>query len=285
MPLRLKLHSGALTQTVVAHARPSFPHQTIVSRLRPASTQHHSVPSLHFFRLCSSKPPPTSSHDASSNDLSHQVPRSEARSGVRSRGLRRPLIYATAFLLFGVAAGQLVRYMIVPPPLPSPLSLEDAISLRSLHGDADKIAIVQELRSRPDEWSESEAYADPGHIQQNPSLTSIAMGGSRGLGIQRVFWNEKERRVIAVVFFGGALSGWPGVAHGGAIAAILAENMARIAAGNAMDTIGMIQHVSLSSMVETFVTSTWTARLYSLYPAILAWFLLYNERIKLQPLF
>lgn len=61
-----------------------------------------------------------------------------------------------------------------------------------------------------------------------------ALGGARGLGAERVFWNQKEHELVAVVYFGGALSGWPGVTHGGCIATVLAEKMAlaaRLAAG------------------------------------------------------
>ena len=59
------------------------------------------------------------------------------------------------------------------------------------------------------------------------------MAGSRGLGVYRVFWNAKERRGITVVFFGGALAGWPGVTHGGAIATVLQEGMEMVGEGEA----------------------------------------------------
>jgi acyl-coenzyme A thioesterase PaaI-like protein len=41
-----------------------------------------------------------------------------------------------------------------------------------------------------------------------------------------VFWNQKEHELVAVVWFGGAVSGWPGVAHGGAIATVMADKIA-----------------------------------------------------------
>ena len=89
--------------------------------------------------------------------------------------------------------------------------------------------MVQELRSRPHEWAELSVYEDLQESEKKSSMTAGAMGGSRGLGVQRVFWNEKEQRAICVVFFGGALAGWPGVTHGGTIATILQENMERLA--------------------------------------------------------
>lgn len=49
------------------------------------------------------------------------------------------------------------------------------------------------------------------------------------MGVFRVFWNEAEKRSISVVFFGGGLSGWPGVVHGGAIATVLDEALGTVA--------------------------------------------------------
>jgi hypothetical protein len=63
------------------------------------------------------------------------------------------------------------------------------------------------------------------------TFTQKAMAGSGGLGIQRAFWNPVTRELIAVVFFGGRLSGWPGLAHGGAIATVLEDGLSRVIAG------------------------------------------------------
>lgn len=89
--------------------------------------------------------------------------------------------------------------------------------------------MVQELRSRPHDWTELSVYGDLPESEKKSSMTAGAMGGSRGLGVQRLFWNEEEQRTICVVFFGGALAGWPGVTHGGTIATILQENIERLA--------------------------------------------------------
>lgn len=44
--------------------------------------------------------------------------------------------------------------------------------------------------------------------------------------MERLFWNAKEKELVAVVWFGGATSGWPGVTHGGCIATVMTEKMA-----------------------------------------------------------
>ncbi|GAB7344781.1 hypothetical protein MBLNU457_3246t1 [Dothideomycetes sp. NU457] len=57
-------------------------------------------------------------------------------------------------------------------------------------------------------------------------MTREAMAGARGLGVERLFWNTRNHELVAVVWFGGGLSGWPGVTHGGAIATVLGEKAA-----------------------------------------------------------
>lgn len=57
-------------------------------------------------------------------------------------------------------------------------------------------------------------------------MTREAMAGARGLGVERLFWNMRNHELVAVVWFGGGLSGWPGVTHGGALATVLGEKAA-----------------------------------------------------------
>ena len=63
------------------------------------------------------------------------------------------------------------------------------------------------------------------------TLTGESLAGSRGLGVQRAFWNAETKELVAVVWIGGALSGWPGLAHGGAIATIFEDCMSRMIVG------------------------------------------------------
>ncbi|KAI9701211.1 MAG: hypothetical protein M1836_001880 [Candelina mexicana] len=141
----------------------------------------------------------------------------------------RPYIYAAAFLLLGLTAGQYFRLTAVPPPLPVPHSPEDILFLQKLSSDADNLPIVQELRSKSSLWKEWDAYSSMTAAEKERRFSSGPMGGSRGLGLQRIFWNEAEKKAISVIFFGGALSGWPGVTHGGAIATVMDESLGRVA--------------------------------------------------------
>ncbi|KAI5242961.1 hypothetical protein E4T43_04419 [Aureobasidium subglaciale] len=81
-------------------------------------------------------------------------------------------------------------------------------------------AVAASLRGDEGVWRE----LDPKTL--DGSLVNDSLAGARSLGVQRVFWNEKEHELVAVVWFGGAMSGWPGVTHGGGIATVLADKMA-----------------------------------------------------------
>jgi hypothetical protein len=63
------------------------------------------------------------------------------------------------------------------------------------------------------------------------TLTGESLAGSKGLGVQRAFWNAETKELVAVVWIGRALSGWPGLAHGGAVATIFQDCMSRMIAG------------------------------------------------------
>ncbi|MCJ1439509.1 hypothetical protein MMC27_008903 [Xylographa pallens] len=172
-----------------------------------------------------SAPPPSSPLTAQQTPLpttAHPQPPPPPTTP-RSTTRYRTLIYSALFILLGLTAGSYVRVLLVPPPLPLPTTPADLAALSTLNSAFASLPIVRELRSHPDEWNERSPATN--------ALTTHSMAGSRGLGVYRVFWNAKERRGITVVFFGGALAGWPGVTHGGAIATVLQEGMEMVGNG------------------------------------------------------
>lgn len=154
------------------------------------------------------------------------------------------LWYGT-ILSLGVGTGFAARHFAAPLGLPEPGSKDDARILDSLNVDIDKLEIVQDLRKQsysvhsdvpissaadvetPKVWLEIDL--SKGEVEKGGLLG--AMSGTRGLGVQRAFWNSETREMVAVVWIGGGLSGWPGVAHGGAIATVFEEAMARMVRG------------------------------------------------------
>jgi hypothetical protein len=154
-------------------------------------------------------------------------------------------------LALGITAGLGARQFAAPLGLPTPGSPEDKLIVESLGQDIDRLDIVQSLRkqsfnlhsdtlitgagssenSKVKGWVEVDV--DPAKDQEGESRTGMlgALSGTRGFGVQRAFWNAETREMVAVVWIGGGLAGWPGVAHGGAIATIFEETMARMVRG------------------------------------------------------
>lgn len=121
--------------------------------------------------------------------------------------------------------------------------------LESLEQDIDRLEIVQSLRKQSfnlhtdaplSASGAGDKFKVKGWVEVDvDSRRDVlggkglldAMSGTRGLGVQRAFWNAETGELVAVVWIGGGLAGWPGVAHGGAIATIFEETMARMVKG------------------------------------------------------
>ncbi|GAM82858.1 hypothetical protein ANO11243_008440 [Dothideomycetidae sp. 11243] len=84
--------------------------------------------------------------------------------------------------------------------------------------------------------SDVEAGLDRRFVGGSEVLTTGALGGSRGLAVERVFWNAREQELVAVVWMGDGVCGWPKVVHGGFIATAVGEK-AGMAAALLRDTL------------------------------------------------
>lgn len=132
----------------------------------------------------------------------------------------RPYIYAAVFFLLGYTICASALELALPPPFPVPGSPEDSKRMAAIL----KGMKIKDVPDDDPQWKEIPVYAD-GHL---PTLTTSSLGGSRGLGVQRLFWNEAERKTIHVAYIGGHLTGWPGIVHGGLIAILARENLDRL---------------------------------------------------------
>ncbi|KAF3046840.1 hypothetical protein E8E11_008971 [Didymella keratinophila] len=184
------------------------------------------------------------------------------------------LWYGT-ILSLGIATGLGARHFAAPLGLTEPGSQDDIRILQSLDADIDKLDIVRELRKQsysvhtdvplssaagvevPKVWQEIELGKNG--MEKGGLLDS--MSGTRGLGVQRAFYNPETREMVAVVWIGGGLAGWPGVAHGGAIATIFEEAMSRMVRG----PNGNIEEVHRpSSLKVTYAKPTYSLDFYVL---------------------
>lgn len=247
----------------------------------PVFTKPLPAINRHFFLYHSGRQystpttPSRSPQDAKPRDLRSQlssaIPETEAKveaepttySYAKQPKPKRsllPYIYATAFLLLGVASGQFVRLVLSPPALPLPGTPEDKAMAAVIRAQAEKIPVVQSLSQDPD-WTSWEAYANFTPEELPGRLTTGPLGGSRGLGaFQRIFHNEATGEFVSVVWFGGALAGWPGVTHGGVIATVLDESLGRCAMMRFPGRTGVTANLELNYLRPSYTNGFYVVR-------------------------
>ncbi|KAL2842215.1 HotDog domain-containing protein [Aspergillus pseudoustus] len=189
------------------------PRQAVQSRLRYAAT-HSSRPVLQSISV--------GSRNACTST-------SRLPPG-RSLWLRR-LVYAGISGAIGYRLSRL-QFNSMTSPAPLPGSEEDEYRMDRIEMFfEERLPIVKQLREDPD-YVEVDVYGNYSWVDKEQRLTSGPLSGSGGLAFQRVFWNNKEKKAINVVFLGKGLEGWPTCVHGGALATILDEHLARVAIQN-----------------------------------------------------
>lgn len=156
----------------------------------------------------------------------------------------RRLIYATIFTTLGIYTGKQLDALISTPPIPD--TEEDSLVLTGLQNVYDKATpLVQDLRADP-EWEESDVYGNYSEMDKRGRLTSGPLRGSRGLGLQKVFYNAREQASVSSVFLGEGLEGWPTVVHGGVLATVLDENLGRVAIRSFPERTGVTANLNIT---------------------------------------
>ena len=171
------------------------------------------------------------------------------------------MLYAAVFLVMGLSAGNIFSSVAFPPALPEPGTKVDEFFSARIRKELGKLPLVTELRARRGEWLECDAYPALDVADAAQSMTAALLQGSRAIAVQRIFWNRAERRLIGVVFLGGAMAGWPGVLHGGASATILQENLDRVAEGPEPGRMGQPGYV-LQDFTINYRKPAYANRLY-----------------------
>ncbi|KAF2745866.1 hypothetical protein M011DRAFT_478647 [Sporormia fimetaria CBS 119925] len=179
--------------------------------------------------------------------LSTSPPRNPRFDDIRTSRISLRYLFYFLFTSIGAGAGLTLRaYATARLDPPAPGSEEDAIALEALEDQMDNLDVVKHMRAQESladaavrdskegrgGWTEVDIldYANIGRARTRP-LTQQAMSGIQGLGVQRAFFNSETRELVAVVWIGPRLTGWPGIAHGGALATLFEETMSRMIAG------------------------------------------------------
>ncbi|OOF93466.1 hypothetical protein ASPCADRAFT_209422 [Aspergillus carbonarius ITEM 5010] len=168
----------------------------------------------------------------------------------------RRLAYAAIFSGLGIAAGKWVDNKFAAPPLPG--TEEDVKRLEEIHYIYERgLPIVQELREHPD-YMEADVYGNYTEEDKLQRLSSGPLRGSRGLALQKIFYNDKEKAAINVAYVGPGLEGWPTVVHGGALGTVIDEHLARLAIRHLPQRTGVTANLQLKYRAPVYSGNFYT---------------------------
>ncbi|CUA73209.1 UPF0644 protein [Rhizoctonia solani] len=139
--------------------------------------------------------------------------------------------------------------LINPPPAPPAPALgteEAEIYTASLEEKLKNLPLAKELRQQQG-WYESRPYQNYPEERRRHSLTSGTLRGPGKLAIPPlVFAKEDESEAIAIIHVGRSLCGHDGIAHGGLLATLLDETLARNALLNLPAKVGVTANLSVN---------------------------------------
>ncbi|KAJ6577611.1 HotDog domain-containing protein [Mycena capillaripes] len=141
-----------------------------------------------------------------------------------------------------------------PPPPPDPTSAESLAYTEALEAELQALPALRALRERADadEWYETRPHQ---HIPEELRVNKLTAGSLRGPGklalfpLARVKKDESESHVF--VHLGRGLCGHDGIVHGGLLATLLDEALARNAITNLPEKVGVTATLSLNYRAPT----------------------------------
>lgn len=175
-----------------------------------------------------------------------------SRAPKRSRGAAAALLavsVGSASYVAGSLYPPTTLQLINPPPAPPAPALgseEAEIYTIALEKKLQTLPLAAELRQRQD-WYESRPYQNYPEERRRHSLTSGTLRGPGKLAIPPlVFAKEDESEAIAIIHVGRSLCGHDGIVHGGLLATLLDETLARNALLNLPAKVGVTANLSVN---------------------------------------
>jgi acyl-coenzyme A thioesterase PaaI-like protein len=117
--------------------------------------------------------------------------------------------------------------------------------------------LAQSLRSKP-EFTESRPTLKVNEQYRNSSLTSGVLAGPGKIVVPPYVWTEEGgKSLVSIQYLGQELCGYPGLIHGGLLATLLDEGLARCSFPALPNKIGMTANLTINyrkpSPAESFV--------------------------------
>lgn len=158
-----------------------------------------------------------------------------------------------------IPAIQTARAFINPPTDTDTLSMyipEDAIA-QEIEDFINSHPVVQDLRTKP-EFSESRPHLQIPESLRGHSLTGGTLMGPNRVVVPPFSWSEKGgKSLVSISYLGKDLCGHPGIVHGGFLATMLDEGLARCCFAALPNKVGMTANLNIDyrspAPTETFV--------------------------------
>jgi hypothetical protein len=157
---------------------------------------------------------------------------------------RRPLLLTSFFSIsllsytFGSLYPPPQLSLLFPRPAPGPSSSHDSPSsieyTNSLERALQSLRLLYSLRSQPDadEWYETRPYTNYPEERRVNNLSAGALRGPGKLALRPLVRSRKdEKEAIVFIHVGRGLCGHDGIIHGGLLATLLDESLARTVGG------------------------------------------------------
>ncbi|KAG2142468.1 HotDog domain-containing protein [Suillus clintonianus] len=147
---------------------------------------------------------------------------------------------------------------ISPRPAPAPPDPETPQSIAytaALEQSLQTLPLLTSLRAQPDahEWYETRPYVNYAEQLRVNSLTAGALRGPGKLALPPLVRAKRdESEAVVIVHVGRGVCGHDGIIHGGLLATILDESLARTAIINLPDKIGVTANLSINYRAPTF---------------------------------
>lgn len=214
-PLPVKLSENAPRQSFTSRGYSSHPHSHSHAH---GHSQHHS----------------------------HSAPR-KTRGGVAAV---MAVTLASASYMVGSVYPPTTIQLLNPPPAPPAPALgteEAAIYTDKLEETLQNLDLVKELRQREGWYESTRPYLNYPEERRRHALVSGSLRGPGKLALPPlVFGKDDETEAIVVVHVGRSLCGHDGIVHGGLLATLLDESLARNALLNLPAKVGVTANLSVN---------------------------------------
>ncbi|KAE9389350.1 Thioesterase/thiol ester dehydrase-isomerase, partial [Gymnopus androsaceus JB14] len=141
-----------------------------------------------------------------------------------------------------------------PAPPSDPSSPESIAHTNAIEKQLLSLPLLESLRAAPDanEWYEARPYTNFPEERRVNNLTAGALRGPGKLAVAPVVWVRRdESESYVFLHVGRGLCGHDGIVHGGMLATLLDESMARTAISNLPERIGVTATLNLNYRAPT----------------------------------